>query len=315
MEPVLPGLFEGRIFTTAEALAAGFTTEELRRALRQGLLVRLRHGVHIAAEAYASTAGVERHRLAVRAHLLKLDDATVASHRSAASLLGLSLLHDAKTVHCTRPGATRRRSAGLDVSDAPLPDEHCTLDGTGVRVTSAARTVLDVARTTSFREAVVVADSALFKKLATLVAVREVLEYQRCWRGSPGAGRVVAAADGRAESPGESLTRLDLHALGYTDVEPQLVVSGASGRAYRGDLVLRKQRVIVEFDGMVKYAGDDKPGRLTLEAEKAREDDLRAMGWTFVRLVWSDLGRLPLIEQKIRVALASAQMGRAARAG
>jgi hypothetical protein len=47
------------------------------------------------------------------------------------------------------------------------------------------------------------------------------------------------------------------------------------------------ERVVVEFDGLVKYDGAD--GRAALAREKAREDRLRAAGYQVVRLVWSDL--------------------------
>jgi very-short-patch-repair endonuclease len=48
-------------------------------------------------------------------------------------------------------------------------------------------------------------------------------------------------------------------------------------------------RVVVEFDGAVKYQGAD--GRNALIREKRREDALRALGYRVVRLTWSELRR------------------------
>ena len=48
-------------------------------------------------------------------------------------------------------------------------------------------------------------------------------------------------------------------------------------------------RVVVEFDGLVKYEGAE--GRAALAAEKRREDWLRSLGYEVVRLTWADLDR------------------------
>ena len=98
------------------------------------------------------------------------------------------------------------------------------------------------------------------------------------WRaGRRGIGPVRAAlghADGRHGSPGESRTAYVLRALGH-DVEPQVEVS-AEGRRYRADFRVRGTRVLVEFDGQVKYADPT-----ALFEEKRREDALRrtSCGW------------------------------------
>lgn len=64
------------------------------------------------------------------------------------------------------------------------------------------------------------------------------------------------------------------------------------------------ERVVVEFDGMVKYGGAD--GRRALQAEKAREDRLRAAGYVVVRLVWSDLDDAGRVHALIQRALGRA---------
>ncbi len=63
-------------------------------------------------------------------------------------------------------------------------------------------------------------------------------------------------------------------------------------------------RVVVEFDGMVKYDGAD--GRDALAAEKQREDRLRAAGYEVVRLTWADLKDPERVARLIRQATARA---------
>jgi hypothetical protein len=42
----------------------------------------------------------------------------------------------------------------------------------------------------------------------------------------------------------------------------------------RVDFPFRRERVVVEFDGAVKYAGSAQQGQLPLVAEKRREDGI-----------------------------------------
>ena len=74
------------------------------------------------------------------------------------------------------------------------------------------------------------------------------------------------------------------------EAEQQVVIRDHDGRfVARVDFLLPALRVVVEFDGAVKYEGAD--GRNALIREKRREDALRALGYRVVRLTWSDLRR------------------------
>lgn len=86
-------------------------------------------------------------------------------------------------------------------------------------------------------------------------------------------------------------------------VRSQVDIHDAQGFVGRVDFLVG-ERVIVEFDGMVKYGGAD--GRRALQAEKAREDRLRAAGYVVVRLVWSDLDDAERVHGLIQRALRQA---------
>src|SRR5215469_18428774 len=91
----------------------------------------------------------------------------VASHHSAAQLLSLNLLYTSSpgSVTLTVPPGTRvsyYARAGIICHAAEVPDEHVTRLY-GIPATTAARTVVDIARTVSFMEGTVVADSALYE--------------------------------------------------------------------------------------------------------------------------------------------------------
>lgn len=63
------------------------------------------------------------------------------------------------------------------------------------------------------------------------------------------------------------------------------------------------QRVVGEFDGLIKYGRTLQPGQDPVEvlvAEKLREDALRAEDLGVVRWIWSDLSRFAPVAARIR---------------
>jgi hypothetical protein len=119
-------------------------------------------------------------------------------------------------------------------------------------------------------------------------------------RGRARLRRAMAAMDGRAESPGESRTRMVLSALGLP-VEPQVEIIDADGELVGRVDFLVADRVVVEFDGAVKYRGDS--GADVLIAEKRREDRLRELGYEVVRVTWDELAQPERLHAKVRAAL------------
>lgn len=235
------------------------------------------------------------------------------SHASAAVLHGLPLWFPrggssaTQRVHATRDRRTgARRNALLDLHSAALePDEVVAVDG--VLVTSPARTVIDLARTLPLEEALVPADAALHRGLTTAEELAEGLRRSLRRHGNAGARRAVALADGRAESPGESRSRLAIHRCGLPAPVPQQELRTSGGRSFRVDFWWR-HGVVGEFDGRVKYgrllAPGQEPGD-AVYAEKLREDALRAEGLRVVRWGWADLDDFAPVAARLRRALAA----------
>ena len=92
-----------------------------------------------------------------------------------------------------------------------------------------------------------------------------------------------------SESPGETLTRLLLRALGLHEPQQQVELGLPGGGLARVDFLLVELGMIVEFDHAVTYGGVH--GRDALVREKRREDGPRATGHEGVRLTWPDLRR------------------------
>jgi very-short-patch-repair endonuclease len=113
------------------------------------------------------------------------------------------------------------------------------------------------------------------------------------------AEQLLARADPACESVGETRTRLLLMDVGFA-VRSQVEVREGARLVGRVDFLVG-DKVVVEFDGALKYGGVE--GRAALVAEKRREDALRSLGYTVVRVTWADLADPAPVVARIRRAL------------
>jgi hypothetical protein len=206
-------------------------------------------------------------------------DCTV-SHEAAAIAHGLPTYRVPAKVRLTRAAGSRRNTGRTDVSVAALPTGHVVLIG-GVPATSLARTVVDIARTRPFLEALVTADAALRHGLSRQ-HLHRVLAVMEHWPGVRAAAEVVRWADRRSESPCESVVRGRFVHLGLPLPEPQVWIP-VGRQSRRVDFLWDVVGLIGEADGRVKYAGED--GKQALWEEKQRRDDLEEER-TVIRWTW-----------------------------
>jgi hypothetical protein len=286
------------ISLTSQLRARGLNDDDLARLRRRGDLVRVRRGAYALPsklQPVDTWDAEDRHRLLIAATAPQLESGAVISHASAAVLHGLPTWPEARNrVHVSRSrnygGKTRTVVA---VHCAPfLPTEVTEING--IPTTTLARTVLDLARSRPFEEAVAAGDRALTLRLApaTLISVMRRMER---WPNIRQARRVVAFLDARSESAGESVSRVRIADEGLPAPQLQRQITNAYGRAIgRVDFCWDEQRTIGEFDGKIKYGRLLEPGQTSQDvifAEKLREDELRDNGWQVVRWLWSDLYR------------------------
>ncbi len=276
-------------------LDAGFTDDELRRARRRGDIATLDAGAYADATDPRLQQPGYRHRLRIAAAMTRVAGDAVVSHVSAA------VLHDLPVwglplgrVHVTRPrrtgGGVSRR---LHVHTARLaPHEIDEIAGTAV--TSPARTLTDIARSAEFEQAVAVADAALHRHLVDRAALAAAAERAASWPGAPAARRVVAFADPRAESVGESRSRVAMARHGVATPVLQWEVTGADGLLLgTADFGWPEHGWAAEFDGSAKYGRLLRPGQQPADAvvaEKLREDAMRSVLRGLTRWTWHDLG-------------------------
>jgi predicted transcriptional regulator of viral defense system len=292
------------IGTTARWRAAGLSARQLYSLTISGQLVKIRHGVYATSSvmARAETDPGLRHALDVVAVRDTRAGKTVASHHSAAQLLTLNLLNAPLpgTVTLTVQPGTRvsyYARTGVVCHMAELPDEQVTRLY-GVPATTAARTVVDIARTASFIEGVVVADSALYERHTSKAELRRVLLRCDRWPGISRARRVVDFANRLAESAFESCARVVFSEQGLPPPELQVHISGRDRTVIaRVDFFWRHYNVIAEADGLLKYDGE------RAVAELKRDRLLREAGYEVVHFTWQELFSDPVrVAGRIRAA-------------
>ena len=252
-------------------------------------LVRVRHGVWTDRVIWDGLAPGARHAALVLSTATQCPTAgdLVFSH-AAAALWGMPRIEDwPATVDVLVPDL-RIRSSKLVRKHVGPPATTAVRDG--LTVTSAARTVVDVARTSSLATGVAAADFALRAHLCTASDLAS--EVDGLAVGSPGARRartVVGLADPRSMSAGESLSRAQMFRLGLPKPELQVPYSDAEGLI--GVVDFDWAGLVGEFDGKVKYRvpenGDPVDAQRVLWLEKQREDRLRRRVSGLVRWDWA----------------------------
>lgn len=298
-EPLILASDLGRVITPGPVL---------RRQTRSGELVKIRRGVYMEASEWMARDRDARYRALVRGTSLESITGPAVSHQSAAALWGLPILGpwpDAVHLLVERasggrsdPGI-RRHALGVDAA------QTTTLHG--IPVTSLARTVVDVAATSTLHSAVATVDAALHiprhgVARLTRTELLEVYEGMLPFRGSRRALEVIEFAEMGAESPRESASRVTIALAGFPKPELQRRFL-VDGEEVFGDFYWEEVDCIGECDGLGKYLDPALlKGRTTADvvlAEKRREDSLREQVSRFVRWEAKDALNTAVLTRKL----------------
>jgi hypothetical protein len=283
---------------------------QLRRAERQGRLVRVTRGVYrpVVDDEHTRDPDVDKAYRDLVVAVAGRSKERVVSHQSAAAIHRLNLLGpDQRLVHFYVPAGGRRgrevhlHEGALTWSDVTVVD--------GVLLTKLANTACDVARQGSFPQALAVLDHAL-RLGVDRSELESITRRSATTTGVATLRRALEVADRASESVGESLSRALM--IEWCEIPvPSLQTEFRNGS---GDLIARVDfdwdgKVVGEFDGLVKYTKHRRLGESVSDVvirEKLREDRLRDEGVTVVRWVWDDFKHPEQLRARIRRALARA---------
>ena len=213
-----------------------------------------------------------------------LPDSAVYSHHTAAHVHELPLprrLMNDLTVHVSvRTQAERRRRSGVAFHLVP-PGRQRVHVVNGLPVTTAVDTWCALSAVLRVEELVVMGD-ALVRRKRPLATMDELEVAVRRHGGRHGAKALRAALvliRARTDSPAETELRIAIHDAALPEPEVNVWVLDDRGRRIRlGDLVYRRERILVEYDG---------PHHFTDPAQQQKDIDALdaavAAGWRVIR--------------------------------
>lgn len=285
------------VVSTAQLEACGVTRAVVRHRVEAGRWSRVRRGVVLLDPDRATTHGAW---IAARGVSLVCPEA-VLSGRTAAGVWGLPALPDGPEEVVVSPGRPLRARPDLLARRLTIDDAEVTTVR-GLRLTTPARTVLDLVLSCDRLGGLAVLDGAL---CSGRLRRDDLSLLERAARGRPGSGRardLWRLADGRAESALESRVRLRAADAGMPPDELQLQVRDVDGAVVaRADMAYRTRDgrwLLVEADGAVVHATPEAVHR-----DRVRANRLAAMGYVVVRFTWRDTVDPFVVPRTIRAAL------------
>jgi very-short-patch-repair endonuclease len=237
-----------------------------------------------------------------KAAVLLVPDA-VASHGTALQLWGIKITEPVRAraeITIDRAAPAVRARPGLLIHRAAISEsERCSREG--VSVFDPARTVVDLARCQPPDIGLAVADAFLRAGLTDADALQKKVVAAAGLRGAVRARRVVSLADGRSESPMESICRWLFLEAGLPAPEIQYKYFDRHGRfVARVDFYWPEARLVVEFDGWDSHMGR----RELFASERRKHNRLVADGVLVLRFTADDILRSPHeVIAQIRAAL------------
>lgn len=290
----------------------------LARMVATGTHLRIRRGVYVETAVWRVLKPDERLVLRILALHLTARSRPVLSHWSASALLGLPVPYRATDRVDLAVDAGRNRAVAgarvhlLRLQAAEVVEVH------GILCTSVARTGVDLAADAGFEVAVSFTDAALARLgpdgREMPAAAADLADRSR---GRSRMQQVFAFADPRSGSPGESMSRVRMHRLGF--IRPELQVEIVTdGLSEWSDFGWEEVLGAGEFDGEVKYRDARYRGGGAVEdvviREKDRENRIRRRRPRFARWNWVELqeGRLDTILREAGIPKRNDSEGRGA---
>jgi very-short-patch-repair endonuclease len=263
--------------TRVQLLLMGLGPGAIEYRIRRGWLIPVYTGVY--AVGHRPTSPIDRAAAAV----LACGDGAVLSHSSAAALWGFEKRWR-MPFETTARHALRRSGIRIHRSRALTRDDVRT--HLGIRVTSPARTILDLAPTLDAKALTRMVNEALLSNYLRSASLAELLERQPRHPGAKRLRPFVEAGAGPTRSQLEDEFVAFTRRYGLPRPEMNARVAG-----YEVDALFREERVIVELDGYHFHSS-----RAAFERERDRDANTLAAGFETVRATWKRLRGAPARE-------------------
>jgi Protein of unknown function (DUF559) len=272
-------------FTVYEARAASLSTSRLRSS-----------DLNSAGRLLYLPAGWEFELRALARALSAATPGAWISHLTAAVLLGLWLppwLCGSSELHLSKPKTLPpvRRHGVVGHTVLAFDDEVMVRDG--IRISTPARTWLDLARILPLHDLVTLGDQLVRHPYAeledraepwtTLPQLQVLLRRHPKLKGIVNAREAAGLIRAGADSAPETLLRLALVAAGLPEPELQLRIVPEDPRSPAADLGYRARRVAIQYDGGHHLTREQQ------SRDNRRDEVFNAAGWRYFKFNADDL--------------------------
>ena len=272
------------VISWAQARQLGASPQEIRHQVGVGAWQRTHEGVYV----IAGTRKTYEQRLVAACLAVGLEAA--GSHRSAATIHGLLTYKDPPIEITTN----RRRSPERDgVVVHRLADLHARWidDVEGIRVTTVARTLVDLGAVASPRTVEAALDRAAGRRLVNYRDVRDAM-VAVARKGRVGVGTIRRLIEGRvgtSRPAGVLEARMNslLHNESLPPAVPEYIVRDRHGGFVAVvDFAYPDRRLAIEVDGFEFHSSPD-----AFDHGHARDRLLVAEQWAVLHFGWTDVER------------------------
>jgi hypothetical protein len=268
------------VLSVAQLRACGLSDRAIARRARDGRLHRLHRGVYAVGHPGITLRG------RFRAAVVACGETAVLSHFAAAVWWGFWSWGE-RLVDVTIIGSGTRKLVGVRVHCSRALDHPDALWRDGIRVTSPARTLLDLA---AILPAKALRSIVRRAQAEGTVSIRQILELLDRCNGHHGAAKLRACIAG---GPAPTRSELEDRLLDLLDTggiaRPEINVPLRFGtRTIVPDYLWREQRIAIEADSVAWH--DHK---LTREHDADKQAQLEAAGYRVLRITWLQIVRTP----------------------
>jgi hypothetical protein len=268
------------VFSLQQALEAGFSARTIRRRVATGRWTVVHRAVYVPCE---FPIGWEQRAFGA---CLACGADAVASYSSAELIWEFASTFDGP--HVTLPSGSSRRHADIEIHRSHRPD---AIGHRGFRVTHPMRTLLDL---TACRDPEVIERYLDDAHRRGLLAIRRFAAYLEepdvARRRGAGLLRGLVAYRDPDAPIGSDLETVFFRALrdaGLPVPVPQHPVETLNGMRYI-DFAYPDRGLAIELDGYGARAN-----RRAFENDRARQNDLEQLRWTFRRFTWRQVRAQP----------------------
>jgi very-short-patch-repair endonuclease len=280
------------VVTTRQLEVAGLDDNAIAYRVAHGWLQRLHRGVYLVGPAPGPLA----HEAAA---LLACGPTALLSHRSAGALWKLVPAPDGAIEVTVSAKARPRTGIQVRVRDVPAPD---TTRRHGLRVTTPARTLVDLAATLPRRESEEALNEALVQRLVAPKGLHAALQRSVSRTGAAQLRAILQDDPAMTRSEAERQLQRLIRRARLPRPRTNVQVAG-----HEVDCYWPEHGLVVEVDGAT-YHGTPR----AFQRDRRREADLHAAGLRLIRVTRWEIAHEPEAVL-VRLAVATAAVPTAAR--